>query len=172
VYNYASHYSPLHVAGPPSLRIRISRGKRTIELWILLRDHSKFRTHIFLSSIEISQLKTTIMAEPKSTANQRLTKITDFLTMNKTATTIPWDPDCTKFPTRKELPQIPGAPPEAAWVWGDSDYVSRTVNRSLLVEERLTKELRSVESTSSPRQEWQQQRKRSGLAKLSLSSMT
>jgi hypothetical protein len=112
------------------------------------------------------------MAEPKSTANQRLTKITDFLTMNKTATTIPWDPDCTKFPTRKELPQIPGAPLEAAWVWGDSDYVSRTVNRSLLVEERLTKELRSVESTSSPRQEWQQQRKRSGLAKLSLSSMT
>jgi hypothetical protein len=43
--------------------------------------------------------------------------------MNKTATTIPWDPDCTKFPTRKELPQIPGAPAEAAWVWGDNDYV-------------------------------------------------
>jgi hypothetical protein len=43
--------------------------------------------------------------------------------MNKTATTIPWDPDCTKFPTRKELPQIPGAPVEAAWVWGDDDYV-------------------------------------------------
>ena len=64
------------------------------------------------------------MAEPKSTANQRLTQIKDFLTMNKTATTIPWDPNCTKFPTRKELPQIPGAPPEAAWVWGDNDYVS------------------------------------------------
>jgi hypothetical protein len=64
------------------------------------------------------------MAEPKNTANQRLTQIKDFLTMNKTATTIPWDPDCTKFPTRKELPQIPGAPAEAAWVWGDDDYVS------------------------------------------------
>lgn len=64
------------------------------------------------------------MADSKGTANQRLTKITDFLTMNKTATTIPWDPDCTKFPTRKELPQIPGAPPEAAWVWGENDYVS------------------------------------------------
>jgi hypothetical protein len=46
--------------------------------------------------------------------------------MNKTATTIPWDPDSTKFPTRKELPQIPGAPPEAAWVWGDNDYVRAT----------------------------------------------
>jgi hypothetical protein len=65
----------------------------------------------------------TKMAEQKSTASQRLTQIKDFLTMNKTATTIPWDPDCTKFPTRKELPQIPGAPPEAAWVWGDNDYV-------------------------------------------------
>ena len=63
------------------------------------------------------------MADQKSTTNQRLTQIKDFLTMNKTATTIPWDPDCTKFPTRKELPQIPGAPAEAAWVWGDDDYV-------------------------------------------------
>ncbi|KAF2179086.1 hypothetical protein K469DRAFT_741767 [Zopfia rhizophila CBS 207.26] len=65
------------------------------------------------------------MAEQKSSANQRLTQIKDFLTMNKTATTIPWDPDCTKFPTRKELPSIPGAPPEAAWVWGDDDYLGR-----------------------------------------------
>ena len=64
------------------------------------------------------------MTDPKNTtASQRLTQIKDFLTMNKTATTIPWDPDSTKFPTRKELPQIPGAPPEAAWVWGDNDYV-------------------------------------------------
>lgn len=63
------------------------------------------------------------MAEPKNTPNQRLTQIKDFLTMNKTATTIPWDPDCTKFPTRKELPKIPGAPEDAAWVWGDNDYV-------------------------------------------------
>jgi hypothetical protein len=82
-----------------------------------------------------------IMAEPKSTANQRLTKITDFLTMNKTATTIPWDPDCTKFPTRKELPQIPGAPPEAAWVWGDSDYVRRQIICYLCIDQRLTKEV-------------------------------
>jgi hypothetical protein len=57
------------------------------------------------------------MTDPKNTANSRLT------TMNKTAPTIPWDPNSTIFPTRKELPNIPGAPGEAAWVWGDNDYV-------------------------------------------------
>jgi hypothetical protein len=67
------------------------------------------------------------MADLKNPANSRLTQITDFLTMNKTATTIPWDPNSTKFPTRKELPQIPGAPSEAAWVWGDNDYVHSTL---------------------------------------------
>jgi hypothetical protein len=57
--------------------------------------------------------------------SNRLTKIKDALTMNKTATTIPFDPDSTIFPTRKNLPTIPGAPPEAAWVWGDDDYIGR-----------------------------------------------
>ena len=45
--------------------------------------------------------------------------------MNKTATTIPWDPDCTRFPTRKELPKIAGAPEGAAWVWGENDHIGR-----------------------------------------------
>jgi hypothetical protein len=45
--------------------------------------------------------------------------------MDRTASTIPWDPDCTIFPTRKCLPTIPGAPPEAAWVWGEEDYIGR-----------------------------------------------
>lgn len=63
------------------------------------------------------------MATPKNVTSPRLTQITDFLTGNKTAMTIPWDPDSTKFPTRKELPDIPGAPEGAAWVWGDDDYV-------------------------------------------------
>jgi hypothetical protein len=46
----------------------------------------------------------------KLKASDRLTKITDALTFNKTATTVPFDPDCTRFPSRKELPEIPGAP--------------------------------------------------------------
>lgn len=58
-------------------------------------------------------------------ANNRLIQIKDFLTGNKTATTLPWDPNSTKFPTRKELPKIPGAPDQAAWVWGESDYIGR-----------------------------------------------
>jgi len=64
------------------------------------------------------------MSDTKRAAN-RLSQIKDFLTMNKTATTIPFDPDSTIFPTRKELPDIPGAPAEAAWVWGDDDYLGR-----------------------------------------------
>jgi len=85
------------------------------------------------------------MAEPKNTSNQRLTQIKDFLTMNKTATTIPWDPDCTKFPTRHELPAIPGAPAEAAWVWGENDYIGRL---NLLTPTRVaaaSKEIRTGE---------------------------
>ncbi|KAK5014618.1 hypothetical protein LTR60_003269 [Cryomyces antarcticus] len=85
------------------------------------------------------------MAEPKNTSNQRLTQIKDFLTMNKTATTLPWDPDCTKFPSRKELPSIPGAPEEAAWCWGENDYLGRL---NLLTPSRVAaagKEIRTGE---------------------------
>ncbi len=63
------------------------------------------------------------MTDRMSTAQARLTQIKDFVTMNKTATTIPFDPDCTKFPTRKEVPQRSDAPSEAAWVWGKDDNV-------------------------------------------------
>lgn len=40
---------------------------------------------------------------------------------------LPWNPDSTVFPSRKELPKIPGVPEEAAWVWGKDDEVSRLV---------------------------------------------
>jgi len=63
------------------------------------------------------------MADQNNSVNQRLSQVKDFLTMEKTATTIPWDPNSTKFPTRKELPKIPGAPDDAAWVWGKEDNV-------------------------------------------------
>ena len=68
------------------------------------------------------------MSNLKSTAQLRLLQIKDFLTSNETATTIPFDPDSTVFPTRKDLPEIPGAPKGAAWVWGNDDYV-RAINR-------------------------------------------
>jgi hypothetical protein len=79
------------------------------------------------------------MSDQNVKANNRLTKISDFLTGNKTATTIPWDPDCTKFPRRKDVPRRDDAPMGAyvygeiikkkmltcrsAWVWGKDDYV-------------------------------------------------
>ena len=60
-----------------------------------------------------------------STAQRRLSQVKDFLTSTRTATTIPFDPNCTNFPTRKNLPEIQNAPPGAAWVWGENDYVSQ-----------------------------------------------
>lgn len=60
----------------------------------------------------------------KSSAQSRLEQVKDFLTMQKTASTIPFDPDCTKFPQRKDVPQVPNGPPGAAWVWGENDFVS------------------------------------------------
>lgn len=43
---------------------------------------------------------------------------------SKSPDELPWDPDNTSLPTRKNLPSIPGAPEGAAWVWGKDDYVS------------------------------------------------
>lgn len=58
-----------------------------------------------------------------SDAQARLNQVKDVLTFNRTATTIPFDPDCTKFPLRKDVPRRADAPPEAAWVWGENDQV-------------------------------------------------
>ncbi|KIX93763.1 uncharacterized protein Z520_10387 [Fonsecaea multimorphosa CBS 102226] len=64
------------------------------------------------------------MTDAFSQASRRLSQIKDSI-MGKVATTIPFDPDSTSFPTRKNLPKIVGAPDEAAWVWGKDDYVGR-----------------------------------------------
>ncbi|KAI8943365.1 hypothetical protein NX059_001380 [Plenodomus lindquistii] len=63
--------------------------------------------------------------------------------MSKTATTIPWDPDSTNFPTRKELPQVPGAPAEAAWVWGENDFIGRL---NLLTPTRVAAAAKEIQS--------------------------
>jgi hypothetical protein len=44
---------------------------------------------------------------------------------DSTKLSLPWDPDSTVFPTRKHLPQLDNAPPEAAWVWGPEDNIGR-----------------------------------------------
>lgn len=66
------------------------------------------------------------MADSKAEAQRRLGQVKDFLTMNKTAVTIPFDPNSTSFPRRKDVPQPSYAPPgvPTAWVWGENDNVS------------------------------------------------
>lgn len=59
-----------------------------------------------------------------ATISRRLGQATGFLTGgNQSSEQLPWNPDATRFPTRKELPKIPGAPEGAAWVWGKDDQV-------------------------------------------------
>jgi len=85
------------------------------------------------------------MADQKSTVQTRLAQIKDSLTGQKTALTIPWDPNSTRFPTRHELPKIDGAPDQAAWVWGSDDYIGRL---NLLTPARVaaaSKEIRTGE---------------------------
>ena len=62
------------------------------------------------SERDISNLFTANMAEHGKHANDRLTHITNFLTGNKIASTIPFDPNCTNFPARRDVPQRDDAP--------------------------------------------------------------
>ncbi|KAJ9355703.1 hypothetical protein DTO280E4_6381 [Paecilomyces variotii] len=61
-----------------------------------------------------------------ATISRRLGQATGFLRGgNQSSEQLPWNPDATRFPTRKELPKIPGAPEGAAWVWGKDDQIGR-----------------------------------------------
>lgn len=58
--------------------------------------------------------------------SERLTKVIDTLTgrgATQNPNDLPWNPDASRFPSRKELPKIAGAPDDAAWVWGKDDQV-------------------------------------------------
>lgn len=37
----------------------------------------------------------------------------------------PWNPDRKSFPKLQDLPRIPNAPNDAAWVWGPDDGLGR-----------------------------------------------
>ena len=69
------------------------------------------------------------MAAKGSGVQARLDKIKGFLGSKRRPQTIPWDPDSTDFPTRKELPELPNAPKGAAWFWGKDDYVLSSESR-------------------------------------------
>ncbi|RFU28540.1 hypothetical protein B7463_g7806, partial [Scytalidium lignicola] len=78
-----------------------------------------------------------------SKANARLTQITDFLTGHKTAMSLPFDPNSTKFPTRKNVPRREGAPEGACWVWGEDDYLGRI---NLLTPTRVAAAAKEIKS--------------------------
>ncbi|TVY18910.1 hypothetical protein LARI1_G003710 [Lachnellula arida] len=83
------------------------------------------------------------MTDLKSQSNNRLTQISDFLTGNKTATVIPFSPDSTKFPSRKDVPRREDAPEGAAWVWGADDYLGRV---NLLTPARVAAASKEIKS--------------------------
>ncbi|MCJ1261807.1 hypothetical protein MMC22_001675 [Lobaria immixta] len=65
------------------------------------------------------------MSEIMESAQRQMNEVEDIVIAKKTATTIPFDPDATEFPTRKQLPRIPGTPEGSAWVWGENDHLGR-----------------------------------------------
>ena len=73
----------------------------TVFSWAAETSYCEFRS---------SQATSFKMTDQSSKANSLLTKTSDSLTGNKTATSIPWDPDCTKFPNRKDVPRREDAP--------------------------------------------------------------
>ena len=64
------------------------------------------------------------MSDILSTARHRLSQIQSIMSSGKTATSLPFDPDSTSFPSRKDVPGGEDAPEGAAWVWGKDDNVS------------------------------------------------
>jgi hypothetical protein len=58
----------------------------------------------------------------------RLSKVLDTFTGGgavQNPNELPWNPDSARFPSRSELPKIPGAPDDAAWVWGKDDQAPK-----------------------------------------------
>ena len=63
----------------------------------------------------------------EGSAARRLGQVTATVTgSNNSISSLPWNPDSTSFPSRKELPKISEQAPEgAAWVWGSDDQLGR-----------------------------------------------
>lgn len=61
-----------------------------------------------------------------SSAARRLSQTKDIM-FGKTQDpkSIPWNPDNTSFPLRKDTASQPGEPEGACWVWGKDDYLGR-----------------------------------------------
>ena len=67
------------------------------------------------------------MSDILSTARQRLNQIQSIMAETKDTKGLPFDPDATSFPSRKDVPRREDALEGAAWVWGKDDNVSKMV---------------------------------------------
>ncbi|KAL8792241.1 MAG: hypothetical protein Q9195_005197 [Heterodermia aff. obscurata] len=65
------------------------------------------------------------MSDTLSSARQRLTQIQSIMGSSQVEMTLPFDPNATAFPTRKNVPRRDDAPENAAWVWGKDDNLGR-----------------------------------------------
>lgn len=67
------------------------------------------------------------MASLKGSPGARLEQLKEIIIPSKLPTSIPFDPDSTKFPKRKDVPQAPYSPHgvQTAWVWGEHDNLGR-----------------------------------------------
>ena len=54
-----------------------------------------------------------------------------------------WDPNSKTFPSRKDLPSIPGAPKDAAWFWGKDDGLGRL---NLLTPDRVKAAAKEIQT--------------------------
>jgi len=78
-----------------------------------------------------------------SKVQYRLSKISDSFNFSNMSTTIPFNPDSTEFPPRKQVPVVEGAPEGAAWVWGKDDNIGRL---NLLTPTRVAAAAKEVKS--------------------------
>lgn len=63
------------------------------------------------------------MSDILTSAQQRSSQIQSIMSSNRIEMTLPFDPDSTVFPSRKDVPRRDDAPEGAAWVWGKDDNV-------------------------------------------------
>lgn len=62
----------------------------------------------------------------KTSAQNRLAQVKHLIVGKKQdAKSIPWDPDNTSFPSRREIVAAAGQPNGAVWVWGSDDFCGR-----------------------------------------------
>ena len=67
------------------------------------------------------------MSDVLASPRQRLSQIQSIMSSSQVEMTLPFDPDSTTFPSRKDVPRRDDAPENAAWVWGKDDNVCKPI---------------------------------------------